>query len=82
MLNEIEIDSVNAPELPEELPNDAVPIEVETEQPPVEPEAALSLSEQKTEKMMEEPASVTATTTTTAPTHHSQRIENNERTGI
>ena len=46
MLNDIERDSPNAPEVPEEFPNDAAPTEVETEQPPVEIEAAPSLSEQ------------------------------------
>ncbi len=78
-----EIYSPTAPEAPEELPNDAAPTEVETELPPVETQAALSLSEEQTDKLIEEAAAlVTGTTTTTAPTCHSQRIENDKRTGI
>ena len=50
----MEVDSPNAPEVPEESPNDVVPIEVETELLPVEIEAALSLFEQQTDELMEE----------------------------
>ena len=65
---------------------DAAPSEVEIEQPPVEIEATLSPWEQQTDKTVEEPASVMATTTTsttsTTTTCHSQKIENNERIEI
>ena len=78
-LDEMEIYSPNAPDVPdalEELPNDAAPTDVETGLPPVETEAALSPpSEQQTDELIEEAAaSVTDTATTTAPSRHSQII--------
>ena len=76
--NETETDSPNAPEAPEDFPNDAAPMEVETELPPaVETEAAPPPSQQQTDKLIEEAAaSLTDTTTTTDPARQSQRIEN------
>ena len=68
MPNQMEVDTPNVPELPEEFPNDALPAEIETELPPVEIEAALSLSEQQTDESMEAAALVTGTTITTTPT--------------
>ena len=77
--DEMEIDTPNAPEATGELPNDAAPTEVETEEllPAVKTEAP---SEPQTNKLMEAAASVMpGTTTTTARTRQSQRIEDNER---